>query len=154
MKKTVRHFTESILYDIEQTAKVTRLAAAQLFVALRIDLSSDEYKVLDVISVSDGICQRDLAKLILRDRANTGRILNSLEEKELIERFVDTKNNRLVKKMILTDKGHKKLHEINEQLENYTQTMLDEFSVNEIDNLQISLRQFRKNVETALKLNI
>ena len=80
-----------------------------MFQNLNIPLTMDEFVALDVIQANDGICQRELAKLILKDRPNTGRILNSLEEKGYVERFVDTKNNRLVRKMILTEEGIEKI---------------------------------------------
>ena len=60
---------------------------------------------MDVVSCNPEICQRDLAKIIVKDRANTGRLLESLEKKGLIQRVVDVKNNRLVKKIVLTESG-------------------------------------------------
>ena len=114
-----KHYTETIHYDIEQLARVMKLAAVQTFNKLKLDITPDEFSTLDVISCHSGICQRDLAKLILKDRANTGRILDSLEEKELVTRFVDTKSNRLVKKMALTEKGYKKLIEVAKTIKNH-----------------------------------
>ena len=73
-----------------------KLAAANMFNKLKLNIGVEEYGALDVISCNEGICQRDLAKIILKDRANTGRIVNTLEEKGFITRSADTKNNRLV----------------------------------------------------------
>ena len=101
------HFTDSLFYQIELTAKYCRSLGMQVFSKLNMPLTVDEYSAMDVIVLHEGICQRELAKLILKDRPNTGRILNSLEEKGYIERFVDTKNNRLVRKMVITDEGKK-----------------------------------------------
>ena len=103
------HYTDSIHYELEQAARLMRILTSQLFKKLDIGLSMDEYAALDTVSINAGICQRDLAKLIIKDRANTGRILNSLEEKGFITRFIDTKNNRLVKKMGVTERGYKEL---------------------------------------------
>ena len=58
-------------------------------------------------------------KIILKDRPSTGRILNSLEEKRLIKRFADTKNNRLVRKMKLTEEGEKFIRKSNKKLKDY-----------------------------------
>ena len=99
MKDCKLHYTDSIHYELEQTSRLMKKLTNQLFEKLGIDLTIDEYSALDTVSVNAGICQRDLAKLILKDRANTGRILNTLEQKGFITRFIDTKNNRLVKKM-------------------------------------------------------
>lgn len=155
MKKVIKHYTESIHYDIEQTAKIIKLVAAQLFNKLNFDIVPEEYSALDVISCHSGICQRDLAKLIFKDRANTGRILNSLETKGLITRFVDTKNNRLVRKMAMTEAGYKKLNEINLKFEKALLHNREEiFSENDVENLQISLKKFRVSLEKLLELKI
>ena len=155
MKKVIKHYTESIHYDIEQKDKIIKLVTAQLFNKLNFDIVPEEYSALDVISCHSGICQRDLAKLIFKDRANTGRILNSLETKGLITRFVDTKNNRLVRKMAMTEAGYKKLNEINLKFE---KALLDNregiFSEDDVENLQISLRKFRVSLEKLLELKI
>ena len=94
----VKHYIDSIYYDVELTAYAMRMLGRQLFENLNLGITLAEHAALDTIFCNAGICQRDLAKLILTDRANTGRILDSLEEKGLITRFVDLKNNRLVKK--------------------------------------------------------
>ena len=68
------HYTDSIYYQLEQTAKYCRALGIQMFQNLNIPLTMDEFVALDVIQANDGICQRELAKLILKDRPNTGRI--------------------------------------------------------------------------------
>ena len=110
------HYIDSIFYQIEQTAKYCRCLSVQLFQKLELDVTFDEFIVLDTIDANESICQRELAKLILKDRASTGRLLNSLEEKGCVERFVDTKNNRLVRKMKLSEKGGKILVDTTEKI--------------------------------------
>ena len=80
------HYIESIYYQLEQTARYCRYLGSQIFQKLDMPVSMDEFVTMDTISLNDGMCQRELANLILKDRANTGRILNSLEEKGYIER--------------------------------------------------------------------
>lgn len=148
------HYTDSIHYELEQTARVMRMLTSQVFVKLEIGLSMDEYAALDTIYCNDGICQRDLAKLIIKDRANTGRILNSLEEKGLITRFIDTKNNRLVKKMKVTDNGTRELKEITEKFHEYLGGVTQKFRAKEIDTVKESLKKFRLDLEQLVNMNI
>ena len=156
MKKTFgrKHYTETIHYDIEQLARLMKLAAVQTFNKLNIEITPDEFTALDIISCHSGICQRDLAKLLLKDRANTGRILDSLEEKGLVTRFVDTKNNRLVRKMALTENGYKQLVQTAKTIRNYVQQVEQYFQREEVEALQVSLKKFRTNIEKVLELNI
>ena len=89
-----KHFTDTIFYQIELTSRYTRMLGAQLFGRLGLGLTPEEFSTLDVLSCQDSLCQRDLAKLILKDRANTGKLLDSLENKGFIERTLSVKNNR------------------------------------------------------------
>ena len=133
------HYTDTLNYEIEQVARLLRLISVRVFEQLEIDVTPDEYVALDTILCNSGICQRDLAKLILKDRANTGRILDSLEEKGLITRFIDTKNNRLVKKMGLTESGVKKIHQINKKIEGFINSSKRRLTDEELENIHSSL---------------
>ena len=74
-----KHFTDTIFYQVELTARYTKMLGTQLFGKLGLGLTPEEFSALDIISYSEDLCQRDLAKLILKDRANTGKLLDSLE---------------------------------------------------------------------------
>ena len=148
------HFTESIHYELEQTSRMMKFLTAQLFESLKLELSPDEYSTLDTISVNAGICQRDLAKLLLKDRANTGRILNALEEKGLITRFIDTKKNRLVKRTGITEKGYEVLTTITKKIKSYIEGTTQRISPEEVMKVHAVLKKFRLNLEKLVKINI
>ena len=148
------HYTDTLNYEIEQVARLLRLISVRVFEQLEIDVTPDEYVALDTILCNSGICQRDLAKLILKDRANTGRILDSLEEKGLITRFIDTKNNRLVKKMGLTESGVKKIHQINKKIEGFINSSKRKLTDEELENIHSSLKKLRCNLQEIFDMNI
>ncbi len=148
------HYTESIYYQLEQTAKYCRYLGMQIFQKLNIPLTMDEFVALDVINTNDGICQRELAKLILKDRPNTGRILNTLEDKGYIKRFVDTKNNRLVRRMSLTEEGYKVTNEVTEILRDYINKLPKVFSEDDKQDLMNSLKKFKESLEKEVAMNI
>ncbi len=148
------HYTDSIHYELEQTARLMKLLTIQLFSRLEIELSTEEYAVLDTLSINAGICQRDLAKLILKDRANTGRLLNSLEEKGFITRFIDTKNNRLVKKMGITASGYRMLESINKRIRSYMENVTHKIPPEEVNRVQQTLKAFRLDLEKIVDINI
>lgn len=154
MKIKVLHYTDSINYELEQTARLMKLLGLQLFDKLQLNITPDEYAALDTVSVNAGICQRDLAKLLLKDRANTGRILESLEQKGFITRFIDTKNNRLVKKMGITEKGYKELDLINSKIKGHIENARGKITPREVQKVQEVLKKFRKNLEQMVETNI
>lgn len=152
--KKVLHYTDSIHYELEQAARLMKILTLQLFDKLKLDITPDEYFALDTVSINAGICQRDLAKLLLKDRANTGRILESLEQKGFITRFIDTKNNRLVKKMGITEKGYNELDLINIKIQGYIDGTTGKLSPKEVAKVQEVLKKFRKNLEQVVEINI
>lgn len=154
--KLVKHFTDSIYYELEKTARVLRLLGVQMFEKIDAGLGGDEHAALDTISCNPNICQRDLAKLILKDRANTGKIINSLEEKKLIERCIDTKNNRLVKKVKITEKGEETLTYINNQLEKMFNEQRTNCKINldDIEKVQCLLKRLRLSFEELIDMKI
>ena len=148
------HYTDTIQYELEQTARLMRKLALQLFDNLKMELSVDECVVLDTLSCNPNICQRDLSKLILKDRANTGRIISSLEEKKLIERNVDTKNNRLVKKLNISQKGKELLQQISCKINSYMENVTTTVTHEEIKKMRDILKVFRLNLEKVVEINI
>ncbi len=154
MKECKLHYTDSIHYELEQTSRLMKKLTNQLFEKVGITLTMDEYAALDTVSINAGICQRDLAKLILRDRANTGRILDSLEQKGFITRFIDTKNNRLVRKMGITEIGLKELDMINKKVKQYLEGVTKKVTPADVEKVQETLRSFRIELEKTVEFNI
>ena len=103
------HFTDTIFYQIELTAKYCKLLGQQAFERLQAGINLEDYTVLDTLTMNENMCQRDLAKLILKDRANTGKLLDNLEKRGLITRKLSIKNNRPVKIISITKEGEKKV---------------------------------------------
>ena len=150
----IGHYTDSIHYELEQTSRLMNMLTNQLFKKLELSIIFDEYIALDTVSINAGICQRDLAKLILKDRANTGRILNELEQKGFITRFIDTKNNRLVKKMEITETGLQELNSINNKIKTYLSGVTKRIPPEDVDKVRDILRAFRLELDKIVETNI
>ena len=148
------HYTDSIHYELEQTAKMMRMLTLQLFEKLDIEISLDECSALDIISCHNDMCQRDLAKLIIKDRANTGRIVNSLEAKGFVKRILDTKNNRLVKKLQITQRGTELLKDIVNKVKSHMDGVATAISKDEILKVKETLKSFRLNLENIVEIKI
>ena len=150
----IGHYTDSIHYELERTSRLMNMLTNQLFKKLELSITFDEYIALDTVSINAGICQRDLAKLILKDRANTGRILNELEQKGFITRFIDTKNNRLVKKMGITETGLQELNSINNKIKTYLSGVTKRIPPEDVDKVRDILRAFRLELDKIVETNI
>ncbi|MGN0015306.1 MAG: MarR family winged helix-turn-helix transcriptional regulator [Candidatus Gastranaerophilaceae bacterium] len=153
-KHIFEHYSEGVFYQIELTAKYIKRMGLNHFNQLNIDIGPEEFLALDIIYLNPGICQRDLAKKLLKDRAGTGRILLTLEAKGLVERFVSTKGNRLVRNMKLTPKGEEALKQSQEKLIPSIMKLKEIFPKEDCDELKRILEKLRKilsdNVETQI----
>ena len=154
MISDTKHFTDTIFYQIELTARYTKMLGMQLFGNLGVGLTIEEFSALDTISASEELCQRDLATLILKDRANTGKLLDSLENKGLVKRDLAVKNNRPVKIVSITELGKKTYNEIYARLEPHHKIVKEKIANTDLEKLGELLRDLREILEDTIDIDI
>ena len=130
------------------------MLGSQLIEKIYPNMNDYELRALDAIYCHPKICQRDLAKLILKDRANTGRIVDSLERKGFIKRYNDTKNKRLVKRLEITEEGTQVLYVVSEKLEQTYKMISQVISQEEIDDIRQKLKKLRESLSQAVEMQI
>ncbi len=149
-----KHYTESIFYELEFTAKYIKRMGYNYCNELNVGVGPEETLALDIIYLNPGICQRDLAKKLFKDRAGTGRVLLQLEAKGFVERFVDTKGNRLVRKMKLTESGEAMLKLTTKKFIPLVKKIKTDFSPEKGEQLKKLLNELRtilaENVKTQI----
>ena len=149
-----KHFTDTIFYQVELTARYTKMLGTQLFGKLGVGLTPEEFAALDTISAHAELCQRDLAKLILKDRANTGKLLDSLENKGYVQRELTSKNNRPVKIVKITDAGLKIYSETYDKLLPHHQIVKKRIANTDLEKLGELLRDLREILEDTIDIDI
>lgn len=153
-EKDVCYFCESIAHEIIKTAVYLRVKGSQYFGKLNLGITFEQYIALDAISHNPDMCQRDLCKHILKDRSNTGRILNILEENGFIERSVETKNKRLIKKINISPKGQKMLDDNAEKIKNDFAKVFEKMSDEEFITLKELLLKYRNILSEDTNIQI
>lgn len=153
-KSLKNHFTDSIFYEIELTAKYCRKLGGQVLELCNANVSLDEYAVLDTIVCNSEICQRDIAKLILRDRANTGKILDSLEQKGYIQRILTTRSNRPIKMVSLTNDGLKEIKKITKKIHVQMNLIKEKVKNSDLEKTSVLLKELRSVLDETLKIQI
>lgn len=148
------HYTDSIIYLMEQTVIYFKIKGAQLLSAQDIGITIDQFGALDAIYCHKDICQRDLSKLILKDRSNTGRILNILEENGFVKRVTDTKNNRLVRKVYITDAGKNLIETRQSALRSEFAKVFDGVSEDEFATLRKTLGKLKDSLSKTTTIQI
>lgn len=148
------HFTDTIFYQIELTAKYCKLLGQQVFDNFNLGISLGEYSVLDVLSTHDALCQRDIAKLILKDRANTGKLLDMLSKKNYITRELSTRNNRPVKLVKITDKGIEKVCEVAKKIKPHYGLVKDRINKRNLSKVGDLLKELRDVLKETVEIQI
>ena len=152
--KVFENYAESPFYQISSTAKYLKRMIMNYFSQIGLDMTSDEFLAMDIIYFNPGICQRDLAKELLRDRAGTGRVVSSLETKGIVERSITTKGNHLVRNMKLTPYGEEVLKQSQDKLSSAVENMTKLFPEEETAELNKLLDKLKKILSELVKTNI
>lgn len=154
MEIELEHFTQSVVHEIIKTAICARIKGSQYFSKLNLPITFEQFIALDTISYNPDICQRDLSKLTLKDRSNTGRILSILEENGFVSREAITKNNRLIKSLRITPKGEEILEENREKIRKDFSKVFDYMKEEEFERLRELLVKFQKilSLDTSMQI--
>ena len=108
----------SLILCLEHTAKIAKLSGIRFFEKeIKTDISYNDFVIIDTLHSHPHIHQRNLAKLLFKGTANLSRDLDKLEEKRLITRHIESKDNRIVKTLMLTTKGEQIYNEIGSIIE-------------------------------------
>ncbi len=148
------HYTDTIFYQIELTAKYCKLLGQQSFEKFKLGISLEEFTVLDVLTMNESLCQRDIAKLILKDRANTGKLLDSLANKKYITRDLTIKNNRPVKMVKITDEGIKKINEVADKIRPNYNLVREKIKTRNIAKVGDLLKELRNILNETIEIQI
>ncbi len=148
------HFTDTVFYQIELTAKYCKLLGQQVFEKYGAGITPEEFSTLDTLICNPNVCQRDLAKLILKDRANTGKILDNLEKKGYIKRKLSIKNNRPVKIAEITEAGVKKAEEVTAKIRPHLTLVREKIDNSNLSKVSDLLKELRDVLNETLEIQI
>ena len=97
---------DKIGFQLVRIGRVTRLFGTQKFTAGEAYITPEQFWILNVLVSNDGIYQRQIGQITLKDRPNITRLLKILEVKGLITKKEDV-NKRKIYKIFITEKGRK-----------------------------------------------
>lgn len=147
-------YARSLPYLIEKASVYIRLRGALLLNELGADITLEQFITLDAISSSPDVCQRDLAKILLKDRSNVTRILNILEKKGLIKRETSTKGNRVVKVTTLTENGKEVMDKYADRMKGDLNDFLTQFDQNDLKVMEKMLVLISEKISENANIQI
>lgn len=147
-------YARTLPYLIEKTSVYIRLKGALLLSELGADITLEQFITLDAISGCKDLSQRDLAKILLKDRSNVTRILSILEKKELITRKITNKGNRPVKQPLLTEKGVLVMKQYADKMKNDLNCFLEQFNQQDLKTMENTLKAISKKISESANIQI
>ena len=148
------HYIDTVVYDIDQALTCFKLRAFQFFNELGIGITSEQFAVLDTIYSNNGICQRELSKLILKDRSNTTRILSILENNGFIDRVVGKKQNYIVKQLFITEKRKKIIDDNIHKIKEIFPILFRNVSDEELDLFKTLIKKFKEDLIKDIDIKV
>jgi len=144
-KKTAQNLFENFLpYQISYTSNYNNSFRREFQVShISSDIGSDEFAILMLIDLAPNISQTDIAKYLFKGKAHVGKMLNDMESKGYLKRVVDTRDNVMIKKSIMTEKAKKYLEYGKQKSLIIEDRMQKEFTEEEVKEFISYLKRFR-----------
>lgn len=127
--------------------KMTRAIAVQRFSAKNFEITPEQLMVLSALIDHDGLYQRQIGMITLKDRPNITRIINILEKMNFVTRKPDV-NKRKIYKIFVTDEGKNVVKKVVPTALELWENIVD--GVDE-DELEITLKVMNKFKENLMK---
>ena len=142
-------------FYISQTSQYLKFGAISAIKQLNLDdtLTLDQYEVLWVLLRNDGLYQRKLGQILLKDRPNTTRLVNILCQKGLIERRADI-NNKRKHVIYITEQGKARVNDLKPLKENLGKKVLKNISEKDLEITLKTLEKIRFNLKDEFTMQI
>lgn len=151
MNKKVEMSEATIGYLISKTALYFRITGLQFFKEKNFSITHEQFVILYILSIENGIYQRQLGKIALKDRPNITRLIDILEEKGLVYREIDPNNRRIVK-LFITEEGKEQVNIIYPSILELNSIAMKGITAEEEAILKKLLETIRNNLDEMFKL--
>ena len=141
-----KHYIETIIYSIDMILRVLKSELKQKIDNLNIDVTGEQFIVLDTIFSIKNIYQQKLSQIIMKDKSNMARILKVLEDKQLISKEVGNVNNRLVYFLHVTENGRKIVEDTMPKIKVFIMEIFENITDEEIELLHKLSKKFQTDL--------
>lgn len=133
--------------------KMTRAIATQKFTANNFEVTPEQLTVLAALIDHDGLYQRQIGALTLKDRPNITRIIKILEKMNLVTKTPDV-NKRKVYKIAITDEGRRVFDKVIPTALELWQRTIEGVPEDELLITLKVLQKFKENLESELNIQL
>ena len=140
------HINMGMLINSAQRAMTKRFV--QNATESGLDISLDQWIVLGPIWQLESASQKELGEICLKDKTNITRIIDALEEKNLVVRIEDQIDHR-IKRVVLTNAGKQLFFDVLPIMEKTREEVRKDIPDQDIDTFKIVLSKILENLEDA-----
>ena len=133
--------------------KMTRAIAVQRFSAKNFEITPEQLMVLSALIDHDGLYQRQIGMITLKDRPNITRIINILERMNFVTRKPDV-NKRKIYKIFVTDEGKNVVKKVMPTALELWENIVDGVDEDELEITLKVLNKFRENLMKDMNIQI
>jgi len=143
------NYKNSEYYQIGKIVSILYRAGQSFFAhnVKDLDITGGHMSLIFHLYKHDGASQDELAKALEVDKATITRAIHKLEEQGIVERRRDL-NDQRINRIVLTDVGHAHQNELKGIAGEWHETLLKDFSSDEIDTLKYLLDKLTNNAVT------
>ena len=140
------HYIETVIYSVDMILRVLKNELKRKIDNLNIDVTGEQFIVLDTISSFKNIYQQKLSQIIMKDKSNMARILKVLEDKNLISKEVGNVNSRLVYFLKVTEEGRKIVEDNMPKIKVFITEIFENITDEEIELLHKLSKKFQTDL--------
>lgn len=133
--------------------KMTRAIAVQRFSAKNFEITPEQLMVLSALIDHDGLYQRQIGMITLKDRPNITRIINILERMNFVTRKPDV-NKRKIYKIFVTDEGKNVVKKVMPTALELWENIVDGVDEDELEITLKVMNKFRENLMKDMNIQI
>jgi len=101
----------SLGYLVSKASLYFKINILKAFKEQNFSITLEQFGILYTLTLMNGLYQRQLGKMLMKDRPNITRIINILEKNEFVRRESDPNNKRIFK-VCITEKGRDQVEKI------------------------------------------
>ena len=150
----IKFLNNYIIPHIALTTYKYRAKAAALCKAKNAGASIDQFIILKALSHLNNLTQQELAEILYKDKSNLSRMIDSLASKGLIKCTLDTKDNRAVKRIQITDKGLNLVEKFFPYAIALHDAAFEGISPQEIETVKSVMKKIRSNLDKNIEAEL
>jgi DNA-binding MarR family transcriptional regulator len=143
----VESINDIIFYALESAIKTYRQFAQRNISAAGLDMTVDQWLILNVLNDNNQLKQSEIAEKVFKDAASITRIIDLMIKKGYLSRtFHD--NDRRRSQLKLTQEGKKAITKARVIINKNSSTAIKGISKNKIEDVRAVLEKIKRNCET------